>query len=209
MLVDALINFGVKNQVPQVSFKILVGDLILLHNFGSDMNLFGYYLSSDLIIFGSSFNIQELTVLLVTGFINFGVTNQAPQGSFNFVVEDSMLVLSYEFDDIIFCELLDSYEALSYYGAQEFTLHSPKASLPLVTCSSPHRTSKEEDILHLLGHLLLKIGADFTTHGFLFNSETYQFLECSTHGSNPQEPLLFLQMISAALHGSSFHRAVV
>ena len=74
---------------------------------------------------------------------------------------------------------------------------------------SHQRISKEEDILHPLGHLLLKIGADFTTHGFLFKDATYQFLGCSTHGSNPQEPLLFLQMISAALHGSSFHRAAV
>ena len=70
------------------------------HNFGYDMKLFGSDLFSDLIIFGSGFNIQELSVLLVTGFINFGVTNQAPQVSFNFVVEDSMLVLSYEFADI-------------------------------------------------------------------------------------------------------------
>ena len=58
-------------------------------------------------------------------------------------------------------------------------------------------------------YLLLKIGAYFTTHGFLFKAETYKFLECSTHGSNPQEPLLSLQMISIALHGSSFHRAAV
>ena len=28
MLVVVLINFGVKNQVPQVSFKIVVGDLM-------------------------------------------------------------------------------------------------------------------------------------------------------------------------------------
>ena len=63
--------------------------------------------------------------------------------------------------------------------------------------------------MHPLGHLLLKIGADFTTHGFLFKVETYQFLEFSTHGSNPQETLLSLQMISATLHGSSFHRAAV
>ena len=59
------------------------------------------------------------------------------------------------------------------------------------------------------GHLLLEIGADFTTHCFLFKDTTYQFLECSTHGSNPQEPFLSLQMISVALHGSSFHRVVV
>ena len=98
---------------------------------------------------------------------------------------------------------------MSDYGAQAFTLHSPKASLSLVTCSSPHRFSKEEDILHPLGHLLLRIGDDFTTHGFLLKAETYQFLECSSHGSNPQEPLLSLQMISATLHGSSFHHAAL
>ena len=79
----------------------------------------------------------------------------------------------------------------------------------MVTCSSPHRTSKEEDILHPLGHLLLRIGADFTIHGFLFKATTYHFIECSTHGSNSQEPLLSLQMISATLHGSSFHHAAV
>ena len=105
MLVAGFINFGVTNQVPQVS-KIVVGDLISLHSFGSDINLFLFVLFFDLIIFGSSFKIQELTVLLVTGFINFGVTNQAPQVSFNFVVEDSMLGLSYEFFDIRFCEIL-------------------------------------------------------------------------------------------------------
>ena len=79
----------------------------------------------------------------------------------------------------------------------------------MVTSSSPHRTSKEEDILHPLGHLLLIFGADFTTHGLLFKAATYQFLECSTHVLNPQEPLLSLQMISVALRGSSFHRAAV
>ena len=35
MLVAVLINFGVKNQVPKVSFKIVVGDLmsVLSHEF--------------------------------------------------------------------------------------------------------------------------------------------------------------------------------
>ena len=35
MLVVVLINFGVKNQVPQVSFKIVVGDsmLVFSHDF--------------------------------------------------------------------------------------------------------------------------------------------------------------------------------
>ena len=103
-----------------------------------------------------------------------------------------MLVLSYEFDDIVFCELLDIYEAISDYGAQAFALHSPKTSLPLITCSSPHRTSKEGDILHPPGHLLLTLGADFTTHGLLFKAEIYQVLGCSSHGMNSQELLLSL-----------------
>ena len=109
----------------------------------------------------------------------------------------------------LFFESLVISKDISYYGAQEFTLHSPRASLPLITCSSPHRTNKEGDILHPPGHLLLQIGADFTTHVLLFKAETYQFLECSTHGSNPQEPFLSLQMISVALHGSSFHRVAI
>ena len=41
-----------------------------------------------------------------------------------------MLVFSYEIDDIIFCEILVIYESKSYYGAQSFSLHSPRASLP-------------------------------------------------------------------------------
>ena len=73
------------------------------------MKLFG----SDLILFGSSFNFQDPSVILVAG-----VTNQVPQVSFNFVVEDSMLVFSYEIADIRFCELLVIFEAISCYGAQ-------------------------------------------------------------------------------------------
>ena len=90
------------------------------------MNLFRSDLFSDLRIFSSSFKIQELTVFLVTSFINFGVTNQEPHVSFNFVVEDSMLFFSYEFADIRFCEISIISEAISYYGAQAFSLHSPR-----------------------------------------------------------------------------------
>ena len=144
-------------------------------SFGSDMNIFGYDLFSDLIICDSGYKIQEISVLLIIGFTNFGVTNQAPQVSFNFVVEDSMLVLSYEFDDIIFCKLLDISEAISDYGAQAFTLHSPRYSPPVhvITCSSPHKTSKVGDNLLPPGHLLLTLGDDFTNHGFLFKADIY------------------------------------
>ena len=53
---------------------------------GSDMILFGY----DLILLGSSFQFQELPVLLVAGLINFGVKNQVPQFPFEVVVGDLM-----------------------------------------------------------------------------------------------------------------------
>ena len=150
------------------------------------MKLFRNDLFSNIIIFGSGFNIQDIIVFLVICFINFGLTDQAPQVSLNFAVEDSMLVISYEFADIRFCDLLVIFEAISDYGSQAFTLHSPRASLPLVTCSSPHRASKEGDILHLPGHLLLTLGDDFTTHGFLFKADIYHIIGCSSHGSNFQ-----------------------
>ena len=122
-----------------------------------------------------------------------------------------MLVLSYLIYDIIFCELLVISEAISYYGSQPFALHNPMASLPiyLITCSSPHRTSKVGDILHLPRHFLLTLGADSTSHGLMFNAKIYQFIGCSSHGSNSQAHFLSHQLISAALHGSSFHPAAV
>ena len=112
--------------------------------------------------------------------------NQVPQVSFKLATRDLMLVFSYEFVDIIFCESLVISEAISDYGAQAFALHSPRASLPLVICTSPHRTSKEEAILRPLGHLLLILADDFTTHALLFNAEIYKVLGCSSHGSNTQ-----------------------
>ena len=122
-----------------------------------------------------------------------------------------MLVFSYEIVDIIFCELLDISKSISDYGAQTFALHSPRASLPLylITCSSPHITSKEGDILHSPRHLLLTLGAHITSHSLLFKAEIYQFLGCSSHGSNSQEIFLSHQLISVALHGSSFHPTIV
>ena len=91
-----------------------------------------------------------------------------------------MLVFSYEFSDIIFCQSSVISEAISGYGAQSFSLDSPRASLLfyLITCSSPHRTSKEGDILHSPRHLLLKLGADFNSHGSMFKAEIYHFLGC-------------------------------
>ena len=118
------------------------------------MNLFGSDLISDLILFSSNFKIQELSVLLKAALTNFGVKNQVLQFFFKFAAGDLVLVSSYEVADILFCESLVISEAISDYGDQAFVLHGPKASLPLITCSSPHRTSKEGDILHSPGHFL-------------------------------------------------------
>ena len=95
-----------------------------------------------------------------------------------------MLILSHEFVDIIFCESLDILEAISGYGAQAFALHGPRTSLPfyLITCSSPHNTSKDGDIMHSPRHLLLTLGADFKSHGLMFKDATYNFLGFTSHG---------------------------
>ena len=100
-------------------------------------------------------------------------------------------------------------ESISDYGAPAFALNRPSASLPLITCSSSHRTSKEEDFLHLPGHLLLTLGDVLTTHGLLFMAATYQFLECSSHSLISQEPFLTFHLTSVALHGSSLHPAAL
>ena len=63
--------------------------------------------------------------------------------------------------------------------------------------------------MHPPGHLLLTLGDVLTTHGLLFMSATYQFLGCSSHVLNPQEPFLTYQLTSVALHGSSLHLTAV
>ena len=43
----------------------------------------------------------------------------------------------------------------------------------------------------------------------MFKDSTYQFLGCYSDGSNSQALFLSHQLISVALHGSSFHHATV
>ena len=131
------------------------------HTIGSDMNLFGY-----------SFSIQVPPVMLVSIIINFGVKKHVPQVSFKIVARDLMLVFSHEFVDIRFCESLEILEVKSDHGAQYFSLHGPMTSLPfyLITCSSPHSTSKDGDIMHSPRHLILTLGDDFTSHGSMFKA---------------------------------------
>ena len=101
----ALISFGVKNQVLQVSFKTAAGDLMSFHTFGSDMNLFGSDIilyTSDLILFCLGFKFQELSVMLEVALINFGVKNQVPQVSFKIVVGDLMSFRTIGYDMKLF-----------------------------------------------------------------------------------------------------------
>ena len=104
-LVAVLINFE-KKQVPQVSYKTTIGDLIWFHSFGSIVNLFRSDLLSDLILFGSNFKIQELSIMLVTALTNSGVKNQVPQFLFKTTAGDLVLVSSYEVADILLCKSL-------------------------------------------------------------------------------------------------------
>ena len=53
------------------------------------------------------------------------------------------------------------------------------------------------------------LGADFISHGLMFKDEIYHLLRYSSHGSNSQAPFLSHQLISIALHGSSFHPATI
>ena len=105
--------------------------------FGYDMILFRFYL----ILFGSIFKLQQLSVMLVAALTNFGVKNQGLQVFFKFAAGDLVLVSSYEVSDIVFCESLLNSEAISDYGSQSFALHSPKASLPTFL-SHPHLLTK-------------------------------------------------------------------
>ena len=121
--------------------------------------------------------------MLVVVLINFGVKKKVPKVYFKIVGGDSMLVFSQEFADIRFCESLDILEDISDYGYQAFSLHGPRTSLPsyLITCSSPHSTSKYGDILHSLEHFLLIHGDDFSSHGLMLKDATYQFLAFTSH----------------------------
>ena len=86
--------------------------------FVSDMILFGYYL----ILFGSSFNFQDISVMLVPVLINFGVKSQVPKISFKIFARDLMLVFSHDFDDIIFYKYLDILETISDFRSDPSTL---------------------------------------------------------------------------------------
>ena len=80
---------------------ISVGNLEpLFHTLGYDMNLFGFYMT----LFGSGFKFQDPSIILAAVLINFCVKNQVQLVSFKIVVGDLMLVFSYQFADIIFCE---------------------------------------------------------------------------------------------------------
>ena len=61
-------------------------------------------------------------MLLVAGLIKFGVKNQVPQFSFKVVVGYLMLVLFYEFVDIMFYGYMDILEIISYFRSDPFIL---------------------------------------------------------------------------------------
>ena len=82
------------------------------------MNQFRSNLNYYLILFGSYFKIQEISVVLVAVLTNSGVKNQVSQFFFKFAYGDLVLVSSCEVANILFCESLAISEAILDYGAQ-------------------------------------------------------------------------------------------
>ena len=85
-LVAVLINFGVKKQVPKISFKGFeegenyASVRSVEHTLGYNMEFIGFYM----ILLGSRF--QEISVPLVDVLINFGVKKQVPKISLKFLL---------------------------------------------------------------------------------------------------------------------------
>ena len=82
------------------------------------MNLFRFDLLYDLILFGSYFKFQELSIMLVAALTNSTVKNQVPHFLFKIDDGDLVLVSSYEVADILLCDSLAISEAILEYGAQ-------------------------------------------------------------------------------------------
>ena len=124
----------------------------------------------DITLFGSNFETQNFSFMLVTSLISIGVKNQAPQVSFKLVVGDSMLVSSHEFVDMKYCDFMDILKVRLDYRDYTFYFLSLLSSPHIITCSSP--LNKDGDLLHSIGHLLLTYGAEFTSHGSMFKAAT-------------------------------------
>ena len=80
------------------------------------MNPFRYDLISDLILFGSNFKIQDLSIMLVASLTNSRVKNQVLQFLFKTVAGDLVLVPSDEVANILF---LNHYIFLKLYHTME------------------------------------------------------------------------------------------
>ena len=86
--------------------------------------------------------------MLGTDLITIGVKNQEPQVSFKkYVIGDSISISSHEFFDMKFCDLLDIFNGISYYGSHTFSLHGPMPHFLsyMGTCSFSQNSSKMED----------------------------------------------------------------
>ena len=143
--------------------------------------------------------------MIVTVLISIGVKTQAPQVSFKLVAGDSMAVSSHEFSYMKYCDFMNILKDRSDYRAHTFSLLGLISSPHMITCSSPH--SKDGDLLHSLGHLLLTFGAQFTSHGSMFKDEPSQLLGFTSHGLNSQALFLFCQTILVSLHGPIIYYA--
>ena len=141
--------------------------------------------------------------MLVTDLISFCEKNETPQGSFKIAVGDLMLVYSYEFLILHFVISWIFLEAISYFGAQAFSLHGPRyfVSSFSITYSSLHSARNDGDLLHSLGCMILPFGAESTSHGLKYQAHQDSFELDFKINLNDHSLLLFCQIISLSLHG--------
>ena len=133
--------------------------------------------TNSLTLIGSNSKIQDLSIMIVIDLISFYEKNQAPQGSFEIVVGDSMSVYSYEWLILHFLISWIFLEATSYFGGQSFALHGPRSfvSSCSITYSSPHSARNDGDLLHLLGCMLLSSGVESNSHGSKYQAHQDSF----------------------------------
>ena len=109
---------------------------------------------------------------------------------------------------MLICNLMDSLDAISTHGAQEFALfdHIPSLCSYKITCTHPLCVNEDGDMIHSLEQLFHLYGAHFISTGLKLKSYHHVGADYKS-----QDPLVLPShhWISVVLHGPRFHLAAV
>ena len=105
--------------------------------------------------------------MLVYGLIKFGVKNQVPQFAFEVVAGYLMLVLFYDFVDIMFYEYMDILEIISYLRSDPFSLFDLEilANSYMIACTDTQGFEEGENCGSTIS-VEQSIGSDMEFIGF-------------------------------------------